>query len=407
MEKISPPAYDDPAESSCASQPETAADFFNLIAHRQVDVVTDIITKGLVSADTTNEHGETPLIAAVRANDAAMVRMLVSLGAAVDGYGLYLQQGHMARIERTPLQVAATEGKLGMVRILRELGADDSLIAPDGAMALRLAAENGHREVVDFLPTRRGGAWKRWTVTHEKQMQRVRRILEKFGSILKIIGWAVPRYFLWTLPKGIFVTLPKEIWERRHKIGPWCKRQIHKFPKRMKKAAKLASRGVEKTTEVIKKTPGKVWQVMKRIPGALWIIISWVGKGLGKLGYALFRVIKRLASLIHTAIGAVVSFFRAITLQDIANGLRAVLQAIFIDFPKTMVLFIKAFSKTSYKVLETVLGSLGMAIWYLIAMILYLIWWVPKKIWQMVQACGISMGKGVEEILVWINPKRM
>ncbi|OPB40539.1 hypothetical protein A0O28_0006180 [Trichoderma guizhouense] len=405
------------AERSDANDQEIVANFFHYIAEKQVDVVSNIIANGFVSPDTPNDRGETPLITAVSNNDAAMVRLLVSLGATIDGYGSYshVEEDHWTKVQRTPLQVAATEGKLGIVRILRELGADDSLIAPDGAMALRLAAENGHREVVDLLPTRRGGAWKRWKVTHEKQMRRLRGILEKIGSVFKFLFWTVPKFLLWTVPKhiittvpkAIFVTMPKEIWQRRHKVAPWCKRQITKFPSRVKKAAKLAGEGMKGAGKAIQKVPGKIWQILKRIPGALWTIISWIGEGLGKVGTAAFNILKRVASLIHTTIQAVVGFFRAITLQDIANGFRAILRAIFIDFPKAAAYFATTFGKTSLKVLGYVLGSFGKAIFYAFALVFLLLRWLPTKIWQMLVACGVSIGKGVEELLVWINPKRM
>ncbi|KAL7785864.1 hypothetical protein V8C37DRAFT_393288 [Trichoderma ceciliae] len=402
-------------KSSCTNQQKIVADFFNAVAHRQKDAASKIIAEGLISPDTPNDQGETPLITAVLANDAAMVRMLAAFGAPVDGYGLYSQGKHQTQVQRTPLQVAAAEGKLGMVKVLRDLGANDSLIAPDGAMALRLAAENSHREVVNLLPARRGGAWKRWKVTHETQMRRVRRILDKFGSILKYIAWTIPKFLFWTLPKHIvltvpkqiLVTLPKEIWERRYKIGPWCKRQVNKFPDRMKRAASLANRGMKKAVKVMTKTPAKIWRIIKRIPGALRIIILWIWKGIGKLSNAALNVVSRVASFFHTTIGAVASFFRAITVHDIVNGLRAILRAISVDVPKAIAWFVIAFGKTSGAVLETVLGSLGKAIFYLAALIFWLIRWLPKKLWKLLQACGISAGKGVEEILVWINPKRM
>jgi hypothetical protein len=42
-------------------------------------------------------------------------------------------------------------GNLVIVKILmEEYHCDDGLVASDGQIALRLAAQNGHREVVDF-----------------------------------------------------------------------------------------------------------------------------------------------------------------------------------------------------------------------------------------------------------------
>ncbi|KAL6887236.1 ankyrin repeat-containing domain protein [Trichoderma longibrachiatum] len=397
------------------NQIDDITNLFKAIDNKQVDQISKIVAAGLVSPDAPNNQGETPLIAAVTSNDPAMIRTLVSLGATVNGYGLYCEDDSRTKAQRTPLQVAAAQGKLGIVKILRDLGADDSLVAPDGAIALRLAAENGHREVVEYLPARRGGAWKRWKTTHGKQMQRVRRILEKIGSVLKFFVWTVPKFLLWTIPKrvvttvpkAVFVTLPKELYERRHKIGPWCKRQIYKFPSRVKKLANHAHDGIKKAGKVIEKTPGKIWEVMKRMPGALRLIMSWIGRGSCNIGNAAFDVLKRVVSLIHTTTEAVIGFFRAVTLADVANGFRAVLRAVFIDFPKAAAWLVTTVGKTAYQVLESVLGTLGKVIFYAVALLIRLVGWLPQKTWEMLLACGRSVGKGVEEVLVCINPKRI
>ncbi|KAL6863710.1 ankyrin repeat-containing domain protein [Trichoderma novae-zelandiae] len=386
-----------PAEQSFLNQKELVANFFKYIANRQVDEVSNIIVTGFVSPDTPNDQGETPLITAVTCNDAAMIRTLVSLGASINGYGCYSRHNHETKAQRTPLQVAAAQGKLGIVKILHDLGADDSLVAPDGAIALRLAAENGHREVVEYLPARRGGAWKRWKTTHDKQMTLVRRVLEKIGSVLKFFVWTVPRFLLWTTPKAVFVTLPKEIWERRHSVGPWCKRQIYKFPSRVEKVANHAHKGMRKAGKVIKRTPGKLWEVMKRIPGVLRILI----------GNAALNVFKRLVSLIHKTIKAVTGYFRAVTMHDIALGFRAISRAVFIEAPKALVWFVTAFGKMSYEVIGSMLGTVGKAIFHALALIILLLRWLPQRMCEMLAACGKSVGKGVEEILVWINPKRI
>ncbi|KAH0489677.1 hypothetical protein TgHK011_010095 [Trichoderma gracile] len=388
---------------------------FKLIANKQVDQVSNIIAAGLVSPDTPNNQGATPLIVAVTNNDAAMIRTLASLGATVDGYGSYSDDDPRTTAQRTPLQVAAAQGKLGIVKILRDLGADDSLVAPDGAIALRLAAENGHREVVEYLPARRGGAWKRWKTTHDKQMQRVRCILEKIGSVLKFFVWTIPKYLFWkipkhvvtTVPKAVFVTLPKEIWERRHKVGPWCKRQIYKIPSRLKKVAIYTQEGMKEAGKAIKKTPAKIWEALKRVPGALRLILSWIGRGLGNIGYAAFNVSERLVSLFHTMLEASIGFFRAVTLRDVANGFRAVFRAIFIDLPQACAWFVTTVGKTAYEVLRSVFGTLGKVIFYAVALIIRLFCWLPQKTWDILLACGNSMGQGLEEVLVWINPKRL
>jgi hypothetical protein len=51
---------------------------------------------------------------------------------------------------------------LNICKILCETAfADPMLVAPDGQTAQRLAARNGHKEIVDYLPVNRRGAFKR------------------------------------------------------------------------------------------------------------------------------------------------------------------------------------------------------------------------------------------------------
>ncbi|CRK48220.1 hypothetical protein BN1723_007905 [Verticillium longisporum] len=142
--------------------------FFTAIASRQDDVVRLFITRGLVSPDVPSVTGETPLLAAVRAGDGTTLCALVELGATVDAYGSTHEtdvhdprrrRATDAPTRRTPLQYAAALGRLPLVKLLREdFGADDALVAPDGEIALRLAARGRHRDVVAYLPTRRAGA---------------------------------------------------------------------------------------------------------------------------------------------------------------------------------------------------------------------------------------------------------
>ncbi|KAG7441713.1 uncharacterized protein BT62DRAFT_471680 [Guyanagaster necrorhizus] len=65
-------------------------------------------------------------------------------------------------VPRTLLMEAASTGQIAMVNLLmQEYGADDTLVAPDGQTALRLAATNKQREITMFLLSRRLGAFKR------------------------------------------------------------------------------------------------------------------------------------------------------------------------------------------------------------------------------------------------------
>lgn len=153
-------------------QARIVASFFAAVGARNAEAVALLVARGLVSPDVRDATGRTPLIAAVEAGDnGTLVRLLAGLGAGVDTIGTSTSTsagpssgaaGGQSAL-RTPLMVAAARGRLPLVRLLvEELGADDGIVAPgDGQLALRLAAEAGHREVVDYLPARRGGAWRR------------------------------------------------------------------------------------------------------------------------------------------------------------------------------------------------------------------------------------------------------
>jgi hypothetical protein len=127
--------------------------------------------------------------------------------------------------QRTPLQYAAEKGNLAMVKVLmEEFGADDSLVAPDGSLALRLAAQNGHGDVVAYLPARTGGSWKRWKAAHEWEMERIKAAGEKIFWFVKVIGFDIPRVLLWYAPP--------EVWKQRVKVARWMKRQVVLLPRR-------------------------------------------------------------------------------------------------------------------------------------------------------------------------------
>jgi hypothetical protein len=423
MKNPSQPGEDYPVGRGRATHQENTANLFNYINLGHIDLVTNFVSQNPVSPNMPNEQGETPLIAAIHADKPEIVLMLLRSKAAVDRYGLCSEEGQNTQVQRTPLQVAATEGKLEIVKILRENRADVSCVAPDGATAFQLATKNNHQEVINCLkigyntaldgshqppiknpPARRDVQ----NATNDEQTQPLRRILRSFGSILKYIAWIIPKflfytlptYVIFTIPKHILTTIPTEIWA-------CCQRQIHKLPNPVKRAADLADRGIKKAAKVIIKTPAKTWQIMKRIPSAVWTIMLCIGVRLGKLGKAGLHIVKRMVSFVQTIISTVASFFRATTLHDITDGFRAILRAILIDVPKAISWFAVAFGKTSGVVLQTILGALGKIVVFFAALMLGLLLWFPRKIWGLLQACGTSVGKGVEEILMLLNPKRM
>ncbi|KAK4451519.1 ankyrin repeat domain-containing protein 50 [Podospora aff. communis PSN243] len=389
---------------------------YTAIASKNTEVVHLLITRGFVSPDVTSSTGCTPLIAAVSAGNGSMVCLLVSLGATVNAYG---RDEHGK--ERTPLMVAAAQGRLPLVKLLKEdFGADDAVIAPDGQLALRLAADAGHREVVAYLPSRRGGEWRRWKAHHHVVVRRVKRAgwdLYRFG---KFWVWDLPRFFLWSVPKHVLVKplwkTGKYCWENKGRFGGWCKRQAKEMPGRVKRGAEKVWKGVKKAPgkswKVMKKVPmameemvKAMWKVIKRIPAAMKVVGMWILDSLMSVGKAVGNVFLRIVSAIHTALMAVLDFFRRTTLKDVWNGICDVFEAVFVKLPKAIWGGIKAAGDMALKVLEGMFGCIGWLIWMIFKGLLWTANFVPAQLWKMICAIGSSMAKGYHEMRVWFNPK--
>ncbi|EEU38237.1 uncharacterized protein NECHADRAFT_77006 [Fusarium vanettenii 77-13-4] len=392
--------------------------FFTSIENGHDDLVAEFISRGWVSPDTTSRVKETPLLAAVRAGKTPMVSRLVALGATVNAFGRPDTSKTLSddeRPERTPLMLAAERGHLALVKVLvKDYGADDGLVAPDGAIALRLAAINGHREIVDFLPSRRGGAWLRWKAAHHKQMERIRRAWNHIGGFLKVLFWDCPVLLFCEIPKE----LAKGIWKRRHRMAAACKRMAKELPAQIvkgvvelpgniKRCGKAVWEGIKEIPPILKAIAVAIWKTIKEIPGAVMVFLKWIGRGFKRVGEAIIDVFSRLLSLLHTAIMAVVSFFKNITLQDIWDGFCSLVRAIFVDAPKAIGAFIKSFGQMTYDILKALFGTLGQCVWYLVTGILWLIQYVPHRIWTIFEALGTSIVRGYQEMMSYLNPKRM
>jgi len=383
--------------------------FFQAITTKNLDVITLMVTNGLISPCAVSMKGLTPLIAAVNNGNIAVVRCLVGLGADVS------QLGTHNGAERTPLQVAAERGFLPIVKFLmEECGADDATIAPDGQLALRLAAANGHREVVDYLPVRRGGGWRRWKKKHAVLMLRVQKARRKILSFCEILFWEIPKFFFYSIPKHVIVIPVKDAVkyaiEHRRRFGGWCKRQILAMPGRAKRGAEAVIRGVKKIPRVVARIVKWLWRQTKKAPGrikrAAVLVGNWLAETARRFGRAVWYVVTRLFSVLHTLVVAVVNFFRQITLKDVWDGFCTLVRAVFVGLPRAIVSGIAALGKTSYEVLKALLGIFGAAIWWTIWGIWYVIQYVPAQIGAIFLSLAKSVRNGFQEVLVWFDPKR-
>ncbi|KFA60779.1 hypothetical protein S40285_06334 [Stachybotrys chlorohalonatus IBT 40285] len=406
------PTDKDPLTHEFDSLPgEVVEAFYNAIRSGQDDLVNHFIARGFVSPDVTSCNGETPLLAAVASGSLPMVSTIVALGGTVNAFG----QSHVPKSshhlgveysERTPLQLAAENGNLAIVRALMEdYGADDALIAPDGALALRLAAENGHREIVEYLPVRRGGAWLRWQTAHEREMRIMRRALHRIYEVAKLFIWRLPRFFIYTIPKEV-------VWKRRHRIADWCKRLPRRImehaillPVHVQKATEVATRFIKKIPENIRRLLEAIGRAIVAIPGVIQNIMVWVCKRLKSVGASMLNIILKLLSLLHTLAALVASFLGRVTLSDVWNGFCNLIRAMVLDLPKSLWSFVATFGKMAYKALGDLLGTFGKIVWYVGQILIDLVKYVPKKLAQAVAAVGRSFLKAGQEVRVYYNPK--
>jgi hypothetical protein len=323
---------------------------------------------------------------------------------------------------RTPLQLAASMGHLILVKLLMEqYHCDDSLIAPDGQIALRLAAENGHREVVDYLPSRRGGGFRRWKHKNKTAIRRAKRAAAGIGTFVKFFVWDIEKFFLWSVPKHLIVKpLVKTstwCWKHRMEFGPWCLRQTRELPRRVvelgtwigkavKGIAKWLWRVMLKIPKAIKDIAVWIWELITiRLAKAVILLAHWVGSGLSSVAKVVWNAILKIVSFLSTVVTAIISFFRGLTLKDIWNGFCDALRAVFVALPKLIWSWIMSFGDASYKMMKLILGELGEILWY----IGYGLWWVvmfiPRKLWIMLQSFGSVIAKAGYEVRVWMDPK--
>lgn len=329
----------------------------------------------------------------------------------------------IVHVIRTPLQHAASLGHLVLVKLLMEkYGCDDSIVAPDGQIALRLAAENGHQEVVDYLPLRRRGGFRRWKHAHRKSLRRVKKAVSRIVDFLEFFCWSVPKFFLWDIPKETIVKPISKCcawcWKNRKDFGPWCKQGLLKLPGKVARFGKAVGRGLAKIPRAcwkfgtqtlpgwIKKISIWLWKlVSERLPKALGIIARWISGIITSSAKAVWNVILKIVSLLSTVVEAVISFLRRVTLADIWNGFVEVLKSVFISFPKIILSWIEAFGKTSYKVLKALFGTIGELLWFIVYGIGWVIIYIPRQLWKIVKSLGESFMKACHELRVWLNPK--
>ncbi|EHK44692.1 uncharacterized protein TrAtP1_002808 [Trichoderma atroviride] len=408
-----------------AVQTNTTADFFAAIALGQESLVRNFIEQYPKISDAPNEHGETPLIAAVRADKPVIVRDLLWDGAKVNAFANYFQQGQSSPDSRTALQVAAAEGKLHMIRILRENRADVFLNAPDDVNALQLAAGNGHQSVVEHIQKAYAGAIGRPRVAPGgstpddrantpdippvDRQEPVKHVSAQCFQTRKeknldCITWAIPKFILDKTPPtvisaitNVIVDKPKETRLLRKNVKSWCQEQIRDFPARVQKGRDLVDRGAKEALGLVTKTPEGTLQLMKRAPNALWTIMLYIGTMLRKLGIVAPYLLEQMTAIVQ-AIAKAIASIRAATLYSIKTVLSTI-HSVFIEIPKRLVALVAQLKQTSCAMLQTRMGSLNKVIMIFAALALGICIIFSKRAWGLLRAPGKLAKKGVQEMM--------
>ncbi|KAF2682200.1 ankyrin [Lentithecium fluviatile CBS 122367] len=391
--------------------------YFDAITSKKDEVVALLIESGLVTTETTNEAGRTPLLAAVEAGNVRTVQQLMDYDAKVNAFGVtaglpkpYYGKPPM-RTYRTPLQYAAEKGNMTIIKLLMETyQADDSIIAPDGQHALRLAATHGHREIVQYLPSRRGGGWQRWKTKHHKAMYRVKKASMSIYKFFEILLWHIPKFLLWDVPKHVVVlpVIKGGKWLKAHhqEVPGIVSRWLKKIPKKIAKGAKETWKIAKEVPSVLKKVLLSIWRKIKSTPKVARMFLMWMWGGLAKFGTAITHILGRLFSFLHTAFSAVFSFFRGLTLKDVVDGFVVLLRAVFVDTPKLLLDWLLKLGEVSYKATRALFGTLGCILWFLGSVVIAIFIYVPKKLAVILAALAQSMAGGWKEVMIWVNPKR-
>ncbi|KAF2474460.1 ankyrin [Lindgomyces ingoldianus] len=399
---------------SAILQQDIVDSFFNAIRTKKDEVVAALIENNIVTPETTDKDGRTPLLAAIEAGNIRTVQELMDFDANINAYGVVGETSEWTRkkgytkIYRTPLQLAAAQGNLTIVKLLMETyNADDSMIAPDGELALRLAAKNNHREVVNYLPTRRGGGWRRWKAKHHKAMKRTKKAAKSIYQFFRFCLWSVPRFFLWSVPKHLII-LPlvlgsRWLWKHGSELPGIVWRWLNKIPQMIWDVLKEVPKFLKECTMELAQM---LWHLIKATPKAIGGMVVWLWQGIKSMGTAIGSTVGRLFSFIHTLLFAIVNLFRGLTLQDVWNGFMALLRAVFVDGLKKLWKWLCTFGEVTKDILEKMFGCIGFLVWLIIRGLIELIIYVPKKMLEIFASMGSSIAGGFSEVLIWINPKR-
>ncbi|BEI89330.1 uncharacterized protein CcaverHIS019_0206920 [Cutaneotrichosporon cavernicola] len=269
--------------------------FHKAIGDKNTELVQAMVQRGIVSPDVPDINGKTPLADAVRAENLFMAKLLLDLGADVNlpeqrrtRLPLWREKKYSScppELNRTPLMLCAEGGHLAMLRLLMDAEADDSVIAPDGQIALRLASAAGHRNLVDALPSRRGGEWRRWKHHSEKAVHHAKMTGYGIYIFVKFFAWSLPKFFIWDLPKPLAKAIGRSLMDTGQalgRLGVKIGREMIRLPHHLKVAGEHLLVGLKRLPDALVRAGTALAALLKKLSLAVWQMIKatphWVGK---------------------------------------------------------------------------------------------------------------------------------
>lgn len=378
-----------------ALQADIITALFGNISSKDTTTVTLLITQGLISPDCPKPNGETPLLASIRIHSAPTARVLLNLSADPNLVGnAEPDQGSVCVVERrTPLMLAAATGQLVIVRMLMDdFGADDAVVGPKGETALRLAAEAGHRDVVRYLPARRSGAWRRLRCS--KEVFALRKAAKSVGKVVMFLGWDLPRLLLVDIPwEGL-----RWVWKRRHRVGPWVVKVVRKVPGGLRAMAK----GIWSS---VKGMPRFVWRLIvwtsEAVPRACGILWEGVVEGVKRVAHAFAFAAMRMVSVLHSFFAAIITRLKNTKLRDVGHDLLVAMEAVFVKLPRAVWAFMSQSVAVAGRTVKACFSS------YWIRALFKLLCIIPQTFWSMLESLWTSFGRGLDELITLVNPKRV
>jgi hypothetical protein len=182
-------------------------------------------------------------------------------------------------------------------------------------------------------------------------------------------------------------------------LGTWIGKEV-------KGIAKWLWRVILKIPKAIQDIAVWVWKLITvQLPKAVALLVHWVRSGLVSVANVAWNAILKIVSFLSTVVTAIISFFRGLTLKDIWNGFCDALRAVFVALPKLIWSWTVSFGDASRKMMRLILGELGEILWYIGYGLFWVVTYIPKKLWIILQSFGGVIAKAGYEVRVWMDPK--